>query len=563
MIQDKDQTPRTPSKKQQAALHLGQVLNVQVELAPEGENQPEAGSALAKLVEGSSLSAPGREQALICHRNAEMVANEAAAQGEILAKLGQMASEPPLSDSSKTADDLANAKESLRAIEICKKLINPLLPKVENALTDALKQTQAPLLKKGTGKAAVMRQNLEAQRSYNETVLASSSADRDAVSKYALQAAEAGKKITALHAAWRKSVEQYQRNAEAERKKQQAIDASRRACETAEKAYEEAEQDKLLDQVKSHGIPAPDLNGLVSAMREAAKKQEWQTAGATAGKLSAQITRLRNTITWVEQVKSDYENAKQQTQGRLKQLDSRFEAAKVYDSSQLETLRSLLRDANSQATGKDWLTAAQTLADFETKCKEATDEADNFDHYSGGTDPRLLTGTILDVFKKLGKGRTNHDALVELENAYQVQCLVKRNDWLTELGIAGANVKVGTASDHYTTFNDSVPVGTDVSVHGCRPDNVGATGVCAQLFETVTPFARIHATFVRGDDRYHRYWSRVAATYSNNVTAATPANVLDPLSARYNKMVDDMVTKTIQVIKVHGRIGANRNGPKI
>jgi hypothetical protein len=72
--------------------------------------------------------------------------------------------------------------------------------------------------------------------------------------------------------------------------------------------------------------------------------------------------------------------------------------------------------------------------------------------------------------------------------------------------------------------------------------------VCAQLFEAVTPFARIHATFLQGDERYHRYWSRVAPTYSNNVTVATPANVVASLNARYNKIVDDMVTKTIQVM---------------
>ncbi|HSU04857.1 MAG TPA: hypothetical protein VLI93_04735 [Acetobacteraceae bacterium] len=206
------------------------------------------------------------------------------------------------------------------------------------------------------------------------------------------------------------------------------------------------------------------------------------------------------------------------------------------------------------------MTAANTLATFGDKCDEAAAEAEAFEYYSDGSVPRLLAGTIMAVFKTLGKGSTNADALAALENAYQDQCLVSRGDWLVHLGIAGANVKIGSDSDHYTTFNNSVPVGTDVSVAGYSADNAGATLVCGSLFEAAVPFLRIHATFVQATIRYHRYWSRAGAIYSNNVLHPNPFPALD---ARYQQMATHMIAAAIDVIKVHGRIGTNKMGPKI
>jgi len=363
-----------------------------------------------------------------------------------------------------------------------------------------------------------------------------------------------------LRSTWQALVAKHEREAEVERKQAEAINQAKAAVKLGETKYAEADRDKLLDQASALGIKLPDLVALNGTMTAAALKPDWPAARIAAQTLISTVNQLDKTIAVVRDLKDDFVEAKKRTSGRLSKLKDRFDGAKVCDVAVLTTLSDLLTLANQHAASTEWEKAGEAITQFEEKFAEAEDLAEQFEYYSGGATPRLLAGTIIAAFKALPSGSSNKAALDRLAEVFEDQCEVARGEWLTLLGIAGANVKVGSDADHYTTFNNSVPVGTDISVFKRTANAAGATAVCGELFEQVVPVLRIHATFVVGPDRYHRYWSRGNAIYSLNVANPNPYPALD---ARYQTMVNDMRTKVLDVIKVYGRVGTKALGPKL
>jgi hypothetical protein len=150
-----------------------------------------------------------------------------------------------------------------------------------------------------------------------------------------------------------------------------------------------------------------------------------------------------------------------------------------------------------------------------------------------------------------------------MQNIYEQQCAVTRENWLTYLGIAGENI-VGSDSDHYTTFNDSVPPDATFSVL-----EVTKEGLCDELFGIANEMKRLHSTRVVGVNRYHRYWQTMgqAPIYSNNVSdddiENTNAAAFGALNARYDVMRLHMMTKVQEAIALHGRVGTNDRGQQL
>ncbi|WP_445682429.1 hypothetical protein [Radicibacter daui] len=141
--------------------------------------------------------------------------------------------------------------------------------------------------------------------------------------------------------------------------------------------------------------------------------------------------------------------------------------------------------------------------------------------------------------------------LERLEDKYQRQCAVSRDKWLTRLGIAGENIN-GSVNNHYTTFNNSVPVGTAVSVYNVEDTENGAIAICNQLFTTVVWYHRIHATVVSQGYSYHRYWNNGGqALYSPNVQQ-DGFDTAD-LDNTYQRMRTEMIERVLLVIRLHGR----------
>ena len=349
MYETKEAKPRTPSAKQEVVLNLASAMKTEIVLISEENSEPAETTALTKTVEGSSLSVEGKKKALGAQRAAEAIANGAAVVAERLVLLGGMANHPALSSSGGTKDGLKAAEQALKFIKICGDLANAVLPKLEAALTQALSDTAKPSTKKASGNREALKKKLEAQQSYDAAILSTISQMSETVAGYASRAADEGKKIATLQSTWAEEIARYDRNVEAERKKATAIAESKQACQRGETAYKDAETDKLVEEAKQGGIAVPDLDGLAGAMRNAVGKEDWKPASTAAQTLVHEASRLRKTIAWVDQVKADFESAKQKTNGRANELEKRFDAAKVCNTDLIDTLRGLLRDANQQA----------------------------------------------------------------------------------------------------------------------------------------------------------------------------------------------------------------------
>jgi hypothetical protein len=508
-------------------------------------------------------SAESSKQALAAEQQANTIAANASAAVESLRALHDAAQHAALSSDPTTATDVKGAETHQKRLQIYVKLAAAEVVKLQQAFAKALEAPQ-PTPKKSTGdltaRQKTMRENLEASKAYDKTVQVAIAGAVGSIADYAAKAADESKAVEDLRRAWEARVAKYEREAAAERKQAEALKQSRDAVQRGEAAYAEADQKKKLDTAKDLGIKLPDLAGLNATMTAAALKPDWPAAGSAAEALIRTIAQLDKTIVVIRDLKENFEAAKKRTSSRLNKLVERFDAAKVSDVAILTTLQDLLTKANEHARKMEWEQAGVAITDFEQKYQDAEDLAKEFEYYSGGTTPRLLTGTIIAVCRALPKGSTNKVTLDRLAEVFEQQCEVPRGEWLTLLGIAGANVKIGSASDHYTTFNNSVPVGTDVSVFNSTANNAGAVAVCGELFEVVAPVLRIHATFVVGVDRYHRYWSRGAPIYSPNVVVPNPYPALD---ARYQTMVNEMTSKVLEVIKVYGRVGTKKQGPII
>ena len=562
MITNKGETPTKPSATQAVTLNVARALKVEVVLKAEADPDPVEVASLRHLVQDYSEAAESSKQALAAEAKADNVAASAAAAAELVNELQDAAKHAALSGGADTAKQLLEAQNHQKRLQIYANLAAAEVAKLQKAFAQALQAPQ-PKKKKGQGLAgmkAAMLENLKAQQAYDATVQRAIAEAIKTITGYADKAAGESEPIEKLHLAWQALVAKHDREAEAERQRAEAIKQAKQLVQLGETAYAEADKNKLLDKAKALGIKLPDLVGLNDTMKAAALKEAWPAADIAAQTLIRTINQLDKTITVVTDLKDDFVEAKKRTSGRLTKLTQRFDGAHVSDAAVLNILSDLLVLANQHAGAKEWEQAGEAITEFEKKFKEAEDLAEEFEYYSDGTTPRLLTGTIIAVLKALPKGSDNKAALARLKAVFGDQCMVDRGEWLTLLGIAGDNVKVGPAADHYTTFNNSLPMGTDVSVLNRASNAAGALAVCGDLFEKVVPVLRIHSTIVVGINRYHRYWSRGPAIYSVNVANPNPHA---PLDARYQTMVNDMRSKVLDVIKVYGRVGTKRLGPKV
>jgi hypothetical protein len=172
---------------------------------------------------------------------------------------------------------------------------------------------------------------------------------------------------------------------------------------------------------------------------------------------------------------------------------------------------------------------------------------------------KLLAGTYDAALVKLGKAFTLAEAEAALKALYKTQCDVSRDNWLTHLDVAGAVVKAGNDANHVTLFNDAILPGVASASVETRFEIL-----CGELFETAAWHLQLHATYVVGQARYHKYWG---GKYSKNVNddklESTNKRAFDALNARFDEMKQDMETKVRAAIAAHGRIGTNSKGPTV
>jgi hypothetical protein len=353
--------------------------------------------------------------------------------------------------------------------------------------------------------------------------------------------------------------------ARAEQQKAAALKAKEEYGVLAEECEKIAGSD-ILKRASTAKLPKNDeiarLKGLAEA---AAGRAEWGQAVTLAQQSIDEAKRLERAIRLATDAQKTYNDDSAESFKALKKVKDDLDRLKIKPEGRLATLDSLQATAKSQARSGQWLDAMNTLSDLDTAVADAEKLVKQFDKFASGTTPRLLLGT-LDKISKLPSSTTNSAVLAKMQQIYTLQCTINRERWLTHLKIAGANVKDegGTDSDHYTTFNNSVPTTVvSVNVEGATIDDI-----CDALFEVANWSARIHATYVIGGDRYHKYWG---GFYSNNVQINSPTDslaVLNPtafnkLEARYTKMETNMRARIKEAIDLHGRIPKGNLGPDV
>ncbi|WP_138754770.1 hypothetical protein [Paenibacillus sinopodophylli] len=320
-----------------------------------------------------------------------------------------------------------------------------------------------------------------------------------------------------------------------------------------------AGENGLFAMASELGIEVPDsIHALATEANEKAAGKLWIEAGERAANGSLQLESLRGKVTTAAASKKKFEELSADFT-LCKQVKQEFDRLKIKDGGDLKLMNDTRLEANAAARNKEWTEAKNKAQMTMQIANKLNSLADQFREYSEGAKPKLLPGTLDTIFKKLGKlpDYTNVDALSYMQDIYEQQCAVKRENWLTYLGIAGGNI-VGSSTDHYTTFNDSLPANATFSVFGATK-----AALCDEMFGIGNEMKRLHSTRVVGATRYHRYWQRVGQgeIYSNNVTdfdlANTNAAAFGALNVRYNEMHVHMMRKVQEAIELHGRIGTN------
>ncbi|MEK3884470.1 hypothetical protein [Paenibacillus sp. PL2-23] len=322
----------------------------------------------------------------------------------------------------------------------------------------------------------------------------------------------------------------------------------------------------LYERAQSIGVSGQDaILTEVQKADDMASNKLWVEAGQTASAASGLMHTMQNKVTENEASKKRYEELLPEL-SLCKSVTAEFARLRIKDDGQLQGMNDDHKEAKKAAGRGEW-TQAKQLAQKAVKLANKLDKlADLFRDFSDGNKPKLLQGTLMQIFNKLGQRTdyTNQDALQYMQDIYEQQCAVSRYNWLTFLGIAGGNI-VGTNNDHYTTFNDSVPPHASFSVKGKTK-----VKLCDELFGIGNDMLRLHSTRVVGTARYHRYWQtegQLAPIYSQNVTednlASTNTQAYDALNLRYQSMRDHMLTKAQEAIDLHGRVGNNDRGQQL
>lgn len=314
------------------------------------------------------------------------------------------------------------------------------------------------------------------------------------------------------------------------------------------------------------GVDIPDsINTMAADATEKATGKRWIEAGKSASTGSEQLETLRGRVQTASSNKDKYEELLAEFP-LCKKVTEELARLNIMDGGELKLMNDARLAANTAARGNNWAEAKSKAQKTMQIARKLDGLADKFRNYTDGAKPKLLQGTILRIFQKLGErpAYTNDDALDYMQDMYEQQCAVKRENWLTFLGIAGMNI-VGSDSDHYTTFNDSVPPNATFSVKDKTKEEL-----CDELFGIGNEKLRLHSTRVVGGSRYHRYLQTTGQAdpiYSDNVydddIENTNAVAFDALNARYNVMRNHMMTKVQEAIDLYGRVGTNDRGQQL
>ncbi|WP_157276684.1 hypothetical protein [Paenibacillus sp. Soil766] len=332
-------------------------------------------------------------------------------------------------------------------------------------------------------------------------------------------------------------------------------------------SHVKANEDDLFTSAGELGIAVPDdISTETTSADEKASNKQWIEAGESASKSSQLIDKLRSQVSSAKANKNKFEELSIEFPN-FKKVTLEFARLKIQDDDgDLGMMNDCRQKAQAEFRNKNWAEAKNLAQKAIKLAKKLEGLADLFRNYADGDRPKLLQGTLLKIFQKLSErpSYTNSEALDYMENIHTQQCAVKRENWLTYLGIAGENI-VGVDSDHYTTFNDSVPPNATFSVKDKTKEEV-----CDELFGINNEMKRLHSTRVVGASRYHRYLQKsdqAAPIYSanvlNNNLRNTNAAAFNALNERYNTMRTHMLSKVEEAIKLHGRVGTNDRGQQL
>lgn len=280
---------------------------------------------------------------------------------------------------------------------------------------------------------------------------------------------------------------------------------------------------------------------------------------AAAGEVKKQAALHEAASDMVKEARKENEKQVQPSLQQLKKIEEEFVRLKIDSASSLSAQKAYgveIRDAQARA---DWTKALQLAKELDTALEEPARIVADLTAFRD--DGKLVAATYDAILEKLvtAGAFTLQAAKDELKRVYGLQCEVKRDDWLTLLGVAGSNVKVGSPDGpHYTTFNSGVLSGAAFASVDQDLDVL-----CTRLFKTgITSAFQLHATVVVGTDRHHKYWD---GTYSWPFKDLSASEKVKAQGARldewHGKLVSDMRKKVQEAIAAHGRVGTNKTGP--
>jgi hypothetical protein len=367
--------------------------------------------------------------------------------------------------------------------------------------------------------------------------------------------------VTVRHADARTALQQLQDTVTDLENQKKAKDAAKASYGKHEMAFTAAKATGgTFERAQTVGVSvSAEIDRQYQTALQHATNKDWIAAGVSAEAGRKHLDSLHAEVQKTEQAKQVYDSIQPDFR-KVETFNDDFARLHIEDDPRLVQMRDARKNARDAAAQQDWVTAAREAKTFALLVAPLQQLIDEFGYYREATNPpRLLVGTLILIFQKLSGGGayTNRNALDTMERTFAEQCKVTRLNWLQHLHIAGANVKIGSNDDHYTTFNDSVPMFQSVSVYDDSTKSMRATAdICDDLFNQVGTFQQIHATRVVNGNRYHRYWD---GTYSPNVAADNFQNhvAYADLNAQYAQMLLDMQNGVAEASRNFGRISHN------
>ncbi|MEO7735559.1 MAG: hypothetical protein ABIY55_31685, partial [Kofleriaceae bacterium] len=427
---------------------------------------------------------------------------------------------------------------------VAKSAITKDVDAIEAAYTAAVSVLSAPVVPRGGPTKERLKAQAQAQAAQDATVLAKTD---PAAARTRVEIVKA----RVAHAAIRPVVASLA--AEAERLRLAKQDYHGNVT-----SLHEARGEGLENRAVGLGVQVRDLDTPYGAAKAHADQGQWIAAERHSRDGRSELDVMRRGVKKAEADKADFLKTRSELQ--LSKLRDAFTDLRIRDPLLVAT-EALAEQAEDHYHGQRWEAAAATAHKAARALPELRKLVKAFDAYRDGLKPKLLSGTIKEVHDQLAvRGAyTNQQALDSLEATYEDQCAVTRVNWLVHLGIAGDNV-IGSAADHWTKFNNSIPPGL-VSV---RVDLAPVPALCASLFAAVASNLQVHATRVVGAERYHRYWDGTDSPNiaADNFAVARPVE-FGELVARYDLMIAALTAGVRTAIEEHGRVAGNKLGREI